>query len=132
LCDLVTYRPSPSLEGFAALDRLDEALTPSRKFDERVGDKAIRHGDSDVSLYEVMQDGMGVLLDASTQGKLSELVAATTQRIRRVAVDTGPSMLVRPDACIAWVGEANSTNGLEKALRRWFIPSTVGPRNLSH
>jgi hypothetical protein len=35
LCDLVAYRPSPSLEGFAALDRLDEALTPSRKFDER-------------------------------------------------------------------------------------------------
>jgi hypothetical protein len=29
-----------------------------------------------------MRDGMGVLLDASTEGKLSELVAATTQRIR--------------------------------------------------
>ena len=89
-----------------------------------IGDKAIRHGDASVSLYEVMQDGTGVLLDASTQGKLSELVAATTQRIRCVAVDTGPSMLIRPDACIAWVSEANSTNGLEKALRRWFIPST--------
>jgi hypothetical protein len=86
-----------------------------------IGDKAIRHGDADVSLYEVMQDGMGVLLGASTQGKLSELVAATTQRIRCVAPHTGPSMLIRPDACIAWVGEENSTNGLEKALRRWFI-----------
>src|ERR1700733_2991763 len=43
-----------------------------------IGDKAIRHGDADVSLYEVMQDGMGVLLDASTEGKLCELVAATT------------------------------------------------------
>jgi 2-polyprenyl-6-methoxyphenol hydroxylase-like FAD-dependent oxidoreductase len=89
-----------------------------------IGDKAIRHSDADVSLYEVMQDGKGVFLDASTQGKLSELVAATTQRIRCVAVGTGPSMLIRPDACIAWVGEANSTNGLEKALRRWFIPRT--------
>ena len=89
-----------------------------------IGDKAIRHGDADVSLYEVMQDGMGVLLDASTEGKLCELVAATTQRIRSVGVEKGPSMLIRPDACIAWVGEANSTNGLEKALRRWFIPST--------
>jgi 2-polyprenyl-6-methoxyphenol hydroxylase-like FAD-dependent oxidoreductase len=89
-----------------------------------IGDKAIRHSDANVSLYEVMQDGKGVFLDASTQGKLSELVAATTRRIRCVAVDTGPSMLIRPDACIAWVGEANSTNGLEKALRRWFIPRT--------
>jgi 2-polyprenyl-6-methoxyphenol hydroxylase-like FAD-dependent oxidoreductase len=88
-----------------------------------IDDKKISHGDGDVSLYDVMQDGMGVLLDASTQGKLSELVAATTQRIRCVAVDTGPSMLIRPDACIAWVGEENSTVGLEKALRRWFIPS---------
>jgi 2-polyprenyl-6-methoxyphenol hydroxylase-like FAD-dependent oxidoreductase len=89
-----------------------------------IGDKAIRHSDADVSLYEVMQDGKGVFLDASTQGKLSELVAATTQRIRCVAVGTGPSMLIRPDACIAWVGEANSANELEKALRRWFTPST--------
>jgi hypothetical protein len=40
------------------------------------------------------------------------------------AVDTGPSMLIRPDACIARIGEENITNGLEKALRRWFIPST--------
>jgi hypothetical protein len=35
LRDLVTYRPSPSLEGFAALDRLYEALAPSRKSDVR-------------------------------------------------------------------------------------------------
>jgi hypothetical protein len=89
-----------------------------------IGDKKISHGDGDVSLYDVMQDGMGVLLDASTEGKLSELVAATTQRIRCVAVDTGPSMLIRPDVCIAWVGEENSTDGLEEALRRWFILST--------
>ena len=88
-----------------------------------IGDKPISHGDADVSLYDVMQDGMGVLLDASTEAKASRLVAAATQRIRCVAVDTGPSMLIRPDACIAWVGEENSTDGLEEALRRWFIPA---------
>jgi 2-polyprenyl-6-methoxyphenol hydroxylase-like FAD-dependent oxidoreductase len=88
-----------------------------------IGDRKISHGDADVSLYDVMQDGMGVLLDASTQGKLSELVAATTQRIRCVGVDQGPSMLIRPDACVAWAGEENSTDGLEEALRRWFIPT---------
>jgi hypothetical protein len=35
LRDLVTYRPSPSLEGFAALDSLYEALALRRKFDVR-------------------------------------------------------------------------------------------------
>jgi 2-polyprenyl-6-methoxyphenol hydroxylase-like FAD-dependent oxidoreductase len=85
-----------------------------------IGDKPISQG---VSIYGVMQDGMGVLLDASTEEKASKLVAVTTQRIRCVAADTGLSMLIRPDACIAWAGEENSTDGLEEALRRWFIPT---------
>lgn len=88
-----------------------------------IGDKPISHGDADLSLYDVMQEGMGVLLDASTRGQASKLVVAATQRIRCVAVDTGPSMLIRPDACVAWVGEENSTDGLEEALRRWFKPA---------
>jgi 2-polyprenyl-6-methoxyphenol hydroxylase-like FAD-dependent oxidoreductase len=88
-----------------------------------IGDKPVKHGDGDVSLYEVMQDGMGVLLDASTEGKASKLVAASTHEVRCVAVDTGPSMLVRPDACVAWAGEENSTEGLGEALRRWFAPA---------
>jgi hypothetical protein len=70
-----------------------------------------------------MQDGMGVLLDASTESKTSQLVAASTQRIHCLVVDSGPSMLIRPDACVAWAGEENSTDGLEEALRRWFIPA---------
>ena len=86
-----------------------------------IRNKPVSHGDADVSLYDVMQDGMGVFLDTSTQGKLSELVAATTRRIRCVALDTGPSMLIRPDACIAWAGEQDDTNRLQEALRRWFI-----------
>jgi FAD binding domain len=88
-----------------------------------IGDRPIRHGDADISLYDVMQDGMGVLLDASIGEKASKLVAAATQRIRCVAVDTGPSMLIRPDACIVWAGEEDSTDGLEQALRRWFAPT---------
>ena len=85
-----------------------------------IGDRPIGQGDANVSLYDVMQDGMGVLLDASTGGNASTLVAATTQRVRCVAVDTGPSMLIRPDACVAWAGEGNGIDGLEEALRRWF------------
>jgi hypothetical protein len=32
-------------------------------------------------------------------------------------------MLIRPDACIAWVSENDRTDGLEEALRRWFKPA---------
>jgi hypothetical protein len=34
-------------------------------------------------------------------------------------------MLIRPDACIAWAGDGNGNgmDGLEEALRRWFIPA---------
>lgn len=85
-----------------------------------IGDRPLSGGDTGVSLYEVMQDGMGVLLDASADGRAAEQAAATTSRVRCVAVDTGPSMLIRPDACIAWVGEGNSVDGLQEALHRWF------------
>jgi 2-polyprenyl-6-methoxyphenol hydroxylase-like FAD-dependent oxidoreductase len=88
-----------------------------------IGNRPVRYGDGDASLYDVMEDGMGLLLDASPEAKVSKLVAAVTPRIRCVTVDTGPSMLIRPDACIAWTGENNSTGGLEEALRRWFKPT---------
>ncbi|WP_045836033.1 FAD-dependent oxidoreductase [Hyphomicrobium sp. 99] len=93
-----------------------------------IEDKPIRHGDADVSLYDLMQDGMAVLLDASTEQRASKLVAVSTQRIRCVVVDAERSMLIRPDACIAWTGEENSIDGLDEALRRWFKPTLdVGP-----
>ena len=85
-----------------------------------IGDRLLGDGGS---LYELMQDGRGVLLDASTEQKASRLVTAATQKIRCVAVETGPSMLIRPDACVAWVAEENRTDGLEAALRRWFQPA---------
>jgi 2-polyprenyl-6-methoxyphenol hydroxylase-like FAD-dependent oxidoreductase len=91
-----------------------------------IGDRPIKQvptSDGDAKLYDLMQDGGGVLLDASTDGKASRLVAASTPKIRCVAVDTGPSMLLRPDACIAWATDENSTDGLQQALRRWFNPA---------
>jgi 2-polyprenyl-6-methoxyphenol hydroxylase-like FAD-dependent oxidoreductase len=96
-----------------------------------IGNRPIRHGattdgDADVSLYDVMEDGMGVLLDASGDAKASKLVATITPKIRCVTVDTGPSMLIRPDACIAWASRDNSIDGLEQALRRWFKPAQDG------
>jgi 2-polyprenyl-6-methoxyphenol hydroxylase-like FAD-dependent oxidoreductase len=88
-----------------------------------IGDRPIRHRDRGGSLYELMQDGSGVLLDASNERKASRLVAASTPRIHSVAVEDGPSMLIRPDSCVAWVGEEQNTGGLEEALRRWFNPT---------
>ena len=81
----------------------------------------------DIALYDLMEDGRGVLLDASTGAKASTLVAARTRKIRCVAVATGPSMLIRPDACIAWTDERGGTDGLEDALARWFAPTPNAP-----
>ena len=88
------------------------------------GDKLIGHGAAAVALYDVLQDGSGVFLDASADGAAGRLVTATARRIHCVAVDAGPSMLIRPDACVAWAGD--STTGLEEALRRWFAPACQG------
>ena len=101
--------------------------------DDRVLRVGRRHACHPVPPYDVMQDGMGVLLDASTESKTSQLVAASTQRIDCLVVDSGPLMLIRPDACIAWVGEANGTDGLDEALRRWFNPALDdGRANRAH
>ncbi|WP_130750548.1 hypothetical protein [Rhizobium leguminosarum] len=70
-----------------------------------------------------MLDGMGVFLDASPEGAASKLVAAATQRTHCVAVDKEPWLLIRPDACIAWVEEEDSMDGLEEALGCWFKPT---------
>lgn len=72
------------------------------------------------TLYGHMQDGAGVLLDASDGAAASTLAAAIAPQVRRIAIDAGPSLLVRPDACIAWIDEAGGTAGLADALRRWF------------
>ncbi|WP_300751003.1 FAD-dependent monooxygenase [Janthinobacterium sp.] len=90
-----------------------------------IGDKPIGHGDAGVTLYDVMQDGKGVFLDASHGAVASRIVAAATRQLRCVAIDSGPSMLIRPDACIAWAADGDSTDGLEQALRRWFAVSPV-------
>ena len=88
-----------------------------------VGDRPVRQGGADASLYALMQEGQGILLDATADGAASRIVAVTTQRIRCVAVDAGPSMLIRPDACAAWIGEDGGTDGLEDALHRWLGPA---------
>ena len=82
-----------------------------------VGDRSLG---ADASLYALLQDGRGVLVDATAEGTASRVVEARTPRVRCVTVDEGPSMLIRPDACVAWIGEGGDADGLEEALHRWF------------
>ena len=97
-----------------------ELGSPHDQVGRPIADKSIRQGNADVLLYDLMQEGAGVLLDGSTNSQGSELVMAATSRVRCIAVDAGPSVLIRPDACIAWIGEGESIDGLEEALRCWF------------
>ena len=64
-----------------------------------------------------------VLVDASAAQAASRLAAATAPGVRCVALESGPSMLIRPDACVAWIGADDGVDGLEDALRRWFGPA---------
>ena len=61
-----------------------------------IGDRPISHGDGEGSLYDLMQDGMGVLLDASTeregfQARCSQHAEDTLRRRRYRAFDADPS-----------------------------------------
>jgi 2-polyprenyl-6-methoxyphenol hydroxylase-like FAD-dependent oxidoreductase len=92
--------------------------SPRDEIGRLIADRPLRNGD--ISLYDLMQEGHGVLLDASKGAEASRLVKARTQRIHCVTVDAGPSMLIRPDACVAWLDDEYGTDGLEEALELWW------------
>ncbi len=86
------------------------------------GDRAVDAGGVGTSLFKEMADGDGILLDTSRDRRASRL-AAGFARVRPVVAEAGPSMLVRPDGCIAWVAESGEMAGLGEALERWFAPA---------
>jgi hypothetical protein len=47
--------------------------------------------------------------------------------VRCVPAAAGPSLLIRPDGCIAWAGDAGEIAGLVDALERWFAPAAPRP-----
>lgn len=70
------------------------------------------------TISSLMREGGALLIDGS--GEASKVAAPWSTRVRCVRTQ-GRSQLIRPDGCIAWVGEG--TEGLESALTRWFRAS---------
>ncbi|HEX7924225.1 MAG TPA: hypothetical protein VF583_24915, partial [Bradyrhizobium sp.] len=69
-----------------------------------------------------MEDGRAVLVDA-TDGAASAIAARWDMFVRCVPRRAGPSLLIRPDACIAWAADGEDLAGLDTALTRWFGPA---------
>lgn len=96
--------------------------------DDRVGRIAGDRPVGDATLHGLMQDGAGLLVDASGRTADATTIPPTKLHLRHVAVDTGPSMLIRPDGCVAWVGDGRDRAGLADAMHRWFgRPLTPSP-----
>lgn len=91
-----------------------------------IGDRAVGGAGVRTSLFAEMAEGDGILLDTSPDGRAAALAAGFT-RVRCVPAEEGPSMLIRPDGCVAWAGDAGDLEGLVDALERWFAPAAPGP-----
>lgn len=61
-------------------------------------------------LYSLMEEGGGLFVSPSPR--------ALPPGVRGAPTTDGPSMLVRPDGCIAWTSA--SSKSLDEALQRWF------------
>jgi hypothetical protein len=80
--------------------------------------------EGEAKLYSFMQEGDAILFAPSPE------VAATAEgRVKVIRTKSGPSMLIRPDGCIAWASENEAEPGarrdaalerLRAALLRWF------------
>lgn len=85
-----------------------------------IGDRPVREAGPGGTLYDIMREGRAVLLDASREGMASRLAAPWERRVIRLPDQAGPSMLIRPDGCVAWAASDDGTGGLVDALHRWF------------
>lgn len=84
------------------------------------GDRPIDGGTEGTALFAEMAGGDGVLIDRSPHGCAASLAGDFT-RLRHFRSASGPSLLLRPDGCIAWAGDPGETAGLEAALETWFM-----------
>ena len=67
-------------------------------------------GGSEERLYTLMEKGGGLFISPSAR--------PLPKNVRHARSNSGPSMLVRPDGCIAWTHA--SSKSLDDALARWF------------
>lgn len=67
-------------------------------------------GGSEERLYALMEKGGGLFISPSER--------SLSQSVQHARTKDGPSMLVRPDGCIAWTDA--SSKSLDDALARWF------------
>jgi 2-polyprenyl-6-methoxyphenol hydroxylase-like FAD-dependent oxidoreductase len=65
---------------------------------------------SEERLYALMEKGGGLFISPSER--------SLPQNVQHARTKDGPSMLVRPDGCIAWTDA--SSKSLDDALARWF------------
>jgi 2-polyprenyl-6-methoxyphenol hydroxylase-like FAD-dependent oxidoreductase len=83
------------------------------------GNLALSIDGNETRLFSLMQHGSGLLIDATNRAA-SRIAEGWVSRVSCVQVREGTTMLLRPDACIAWVDDGNHQNGLEATLERWF------------
>jgi len=67
-------------------------------------------GGREERLYVLMEEGGGLFVSPSER--------SIPENVRHARTKDGPSMLVRPDGCIAWTDA--SSQSLDDALARWF------------
>jgi 2-polyprenyl-6-methoxyphenol hydroxylase-like FAD-dependent oxidoreductase len=84
----------------------DDPLVGTLVKDQRL---TLRDG-SEAQLYAWMESGAGLFI--------SPLERSLPRSVQQARTQAGPSMLVRPDGCIAWTGE--SSQSLDDVLARWF------------
>lgn len=81
----------------------------------RLQDVQLRHA----RLYELMQDGRGLLLNQTRRLALNPSYDDRIQHIGETVAELGePALLLRPDGYIAWAGD--DQDELDDRLRKWF------------
>jgi hypothetical protein len=134
---LALMRPDPQTEALRQIvaDLLTTYPDVNRHFGEMISGVDTRYdlGDDDplvgrlaadrevivdgvpIRLFSLMHDGRALLIDGD--GESLDPSEHWAPRMRVVRTAGQPSMLIRPDGCIAWAGRRG---GLRPAVERWF------------
>jgi hypothetical protein len=80
-----------------------------------IADRALLVDGATTRLFSLMHDGRWLLVNGSEENTQRE--GGWPARVRMVTADGAPSMLIRPDGCVAWAGRPG---GLGSALERGF------------